>query len=255
MQDIIKACRSYRRFDESDRIDRKLLTAWVDAARLVASSGNAQPLRYAIVSDERACERVFSCCAWAKALPDWPGPVPGERPSAYVVVCRDNDRTLADTFTAWDEGIAAQTIMLQAVEAGFGGCIIASFKKRSMAEALGVDADRFQPDLVLALGKPVEDVRIVDLPAGGATEYWRDEAGVHYVPCRACCCSPHPTHAVRASRAYASAASYAISRCASRRRLRKYTIQLTPMQARLIKYTAKTQFTEPDANFAAIPAM
>ena len=155
MQDIIKACRSYRRFDESDRIDRKLLTAWVDAARLVASSGNAQPLRYAIVSDERACERVFSCCAWAKALPDWPGPVPGERPSAYVVVCRDNDRTLADTFTAWDEGIAAQTIMLQAVEAGFGGCIIASFKKRSMAEALGVDADRFQPDLVLALGKPV----------------------------------------------------------------------------------------------------
>ena len=164
---------------------RKLLTAWVDAARLVASSGNAQPLRYAIVSDERACERVFSCCAWAKALPDWPGPVPGERPSAYVVVCRDNDRTLADTFTAWDEGIAAQTIMLQAVEAGFGGCIIASFKKRSMAEALGVDADRFQPDLVLALGKPVEDVRIVDLPAGGATEYWRDEAGVHYVPKRA----------------------------------------------------------------------
>lgn len=185
MQDIIKACRSYRRFDESDRIDRKLLTAWVDAARLVASSGNAQPLRYAIVSDERACERVFSCCAWAKALPDWPGPVPGERPSAYVVVCRDNDRTLADTFTAWDEGIAAQTIMLQAVEAGFGGCIIASFKKRSMAEALGVDADRFQPDLVLALGKPVEDMRIVDLPAGGATEYWRDEAGVHYVPKRA----------------------------------------------------------------------
>ena len=72
VQDIIKACRSYRRFDESDRIDRKLLTAWVDAARLVASSGNAQPLRYAIVSDERACERVFSCCAWAKALPDWP---------------------------------------------------------------------------------------------------------------------------------------------------------------------------------------
>ena len=243
MQDIIKACRSYRRFDESDRIDRKLLTAWVDAARLVASSGNAQPLRYAIVSDERACERVFSCCAWAKALPDWPGPVPGERPSAYVVVCRDNDRTLADTFTAWDEGIAAQTIMLQAVEAGFGGCIIASFKKRSMAEALGVDADRFQPDLVLALGKPVEDVRIVDLPAGGATEYWRDEAGVHYVPKRAL------------SSAYASAASYAISRCASRRRLRKYTIQLTPMQARLIKYTAKTQFTEPDANFAAMPAM
>ena len=184
MQDIIKTCRSYRRFDEADRIGNKLLTTWVDAARLVASSGNAQPLRYAIVSDEKACERVFACCAWAKALPDWPGPDAGERPSA-IVICRDNDRTLADTFAAWDEGIAAQTIMLQAVEAAFGGCIIASFKKRSMAEALGIDAERFQPDMVLALGRPVEDVRIVDVPAGGATEYWRDAEGVHYVPKRA----------------------------------------------------------------------
>ena len=185
LHDLVKACRSYRRFDEATRIERSTLVSWIDAVRLVASSGNAQPLRYALVTDELACEKVFSCCAWAKALPDWPGPEPGERPSAYIVILSDCDRTLADVFTAWDEGIAAQTIMLQAVEAGFGGCIIASFKKRSMAEALGVDADRFQPDLVLALGKPVEDVRIVDLPAGGATEYWRDEAGVHYVPKRA----------------------------------------------------------------------
>ena len=31
----------------------------------------------------------------------------------------------------------------------------------------------------------LEDVRIVDVPAGGATEYWRDAEGVHYVPKRA----------------------------------------------------------------------
>ena len=185
LHDIVKTCRSYRRFDERERLDRALLVSWVDAARLVASSGNAQPLRYAVVDDEAGCERVFACCAWAKALADWDGPEPGERPAAYIVVCRDLGRALTDTFTAWDEGIAAQTVMLQAVEAGFGGCIVASFKKRSLTEALGIDAERFQPDLVLALGKPVEDVRIVDLPAGGATEYWRDEAGVHYVPKRA----------------------------------------------------------------------
>lgn len=185
MQDIIKGCRSYRRFDEGERLGRKLLASWVDAARFTASSGNAQPLRYAIVHGGEACARVFSCCAWAKALPDWDGPESGERPSGYIVVCRDNERTLADTFTAWDEGIAAQTIMLQAVEAGFGGCIIGSFKKRSLIEALGIDGERFQPDLVLALGKPVEDVRVVEMPADGETAYWRDEAGVHYVPKRA----------------------------------------------------------------------
>ena len=84
LHDLVKACRSYRRFDEAARIERSTLVSWIDAARLVASSGNAQPLRYALVTDERACEKVFSCCAWAKALPDWPGPEPGERPSATL---------------------------------------------------------------------------------------------------------------------------------------------------------------------------
>lgn len=184
LEDIVRNCRSYRRFDESKRIGRRQLASWVDAARCTASSGNAQPLRFVLVSDEKACERVFACCAWAKALPD-DGPEPGERPSAYIVLCRDNERTLADTFTAWDEGIVAQTIMLQAVEAGYGGCIVGSFKKRSLAKAVDIDSDRFQPDLVLALGKPVEDVRLVDVPESGSTAYWRDAEGVHYVPKRA----------------------------------------------------------------------
>ena len=75
--------------------------------------------------------------------------------------------------------------MLQAAEEGYGGCIVGSFKKRSLAEALGIDAERYQPDLVLALGKPAEDVRIADMPANGETAYWRDGAGVHHVPKRA----------------------------------------------------------------------
>lgn len=184
LHDLVKACRSYRRFDEATRIERSTLVSWIDAVRLVASSGNTQPLRYALVTDELACEKVFSCCAWAKALPDWPGPEPGERPSAYIVILSDCDRTLADVFTAWDEGIAAQTIMLQAVEAGYGGCILGSFKRRSLTQALGIDEDRFKPDLVLALGKPAEKVVVSTISANGATEYWRDEASVHHVPKR-----------------------------------------------------------------------
>lgn len=185
LHDIVRSNRSYRRFKEEVRLDRSLLESWVDTARFVASSGNAQPLRYMIVTTEEGCEGVFPCCAWAKALPEWTGPKPGERPSAYIVICRDLDRALADTFTTWDEGIAAQTIMLQATEAGYGGCMVASFKKRSLCETLHLDTERFEPDLVLALGKPAEEVRVEPLPAGGAVEYWRDEADVHHVPKRA----------------------------------------------------------------------
>lgn len=184
LHDIVQSCRSYRRFDESVRIDRATLEAWINTARLVASSGNAQPLRYALVSSEDTCARVFECCAWAKALPDWEGPAPGERPAAYIVICREFDRALADTFTAWDEGIAAQTLMLRATEAGFGGCMVGSFKRRQLCEAIGIDANRFKPDLVLALGKPAEEVRLVDVPNDGSTTYWRDEESVHFVPKR-----------------------------------------------------------------------
>jgi len=38
--------------------------------------------------------------------------------------------------------------------------------------------------LVLALGKPAEEVRIVEVPADGSIRYYRDDAGVHYVPKR-----------------------------------------------------------------------
>ena len=51
--------------------------------------------------------------------------------------------------------------------------------------ALGIDRERFQPDLVLALGKPAEKVRVTSMPPGGSTAYWRDAEGVHHVPKRA----------------------------------------------------------------------
>lgn len=184
LKDDVIACRSCRRFIENERISRELLVDLVDTARLVSSSGNRQPLRYAVVSDPQACAQVFDCLSWAAALPDWLGPEEGERPSGYIVVLRDEDRMLGELFTAWDEGIAAQTIMLAARAEGCGGCIIGAFKKKSLAGVIGIDDGSLTPDLVIALGKPAEDVRIAELPDDGSITYWRDENRVHYVPKR-----------------------------------------------------------------------
>ena len=184
IKDIARACRSYRRFYEDERIPRELLVDWVDTARIVASSANGQPLRYLIVDDPQGCAELFPNTAWAGALKDWPGPGEGERPSAYIVMLRDAERSLGDKFCAWDEGIAAQTIMLAATEAGFGGCMIASFKKASVAAICGLEGSNISPELVLALGKPKEEVRIVEVGEDGSTKYYRDENQVHYVPKR-----------------------------------------------------------------------
>lgn len=113
-----------------------------------------------------------------------PGPEEGERPSAYIVICCDSQRSLGERFTAWDEGIAAQTIMLATTEAGYGGCMIASFKKASVASICGLEGSGIAPELVLALGKPKEEVRIVEPAEDGSTKYYRDKQQVHYVPKR-----------------------------------------------------------------------
>ena len=101
----VRACRSYRRFDEGDPIPEALLIGLVDLARVVASGANRMPLRYRIVSAAAERDTVFAQLKWAGALPEWDGPEPGERPTGYIVVC---DAGHGAT-TPVDEGIAAQT--------------------------------------------------------------------------------------------------------------------------------------------------
>ena len=82
-----------------------------------------------------------------------------------------------------DIGIAAQTILLGAVEKGLGGCMIGSFRKPELKELLSLP-EEIEPNLVLALGKPAEKVVLTEVSADGDTTYYRDENDVHYVPKR-----------------------------------------------------------------------
>ena len=110
-------------------------------------------LRFRIVTDKTEKDSVFAAINWAAALKDWDGPEEGERPSAYIV---SPATYLWERIKQWDDGIAAQTIMLSAVEKGFGGCMIGSCRREDIARALGIDTDAYSIDLVLALGKPKE---------------------------------------------------------------------------------------------------
>ena len=181
MKELVTKCRSYRRFYENVAIRNEDLVDWVDHARLAANGANAQPLRFRLVNTPEECDELFSCLKWAGALADWDGPIPGERPAAYIVIATDLH---IGKNKQWDEGIAAQTIMLSAVEKGFGGCMLASFDHTKVAQILGIDQTRYALSLVLALGQPKEEVRIVPVGADRSTKYYRDENQVHYVPKR-----------------------------------------------------------------------
>lgn len=181
IRDLILKNRSYRRFDESARLTGEELASFVDLARLSPSSRNVQPLKYVLSWEKERNGKIFPCLAWAGYLKEWPGPDAGERPSAYIIMLGD---TAITTGFSIDPGICAQSILLGATEKGYGGCIIGTVKKEELKNSLGIPA-HLDILFVIALGKPVEVVKLEDLPEGGDIKYWRDDQKVHHVHKRA----------------------------------------------------------------------
>jgi nitroreductase len=179
LKDLVLKTRTYRRFNESYKIDSSTLESFVDLARLSASGANKQPLKYLLFNSPKDCEKIFPFIAWAGYLLDWAGPEKGERPSAYIIIL--GDKSIADVFGI-DHGIAAQSIMLGANEAGLGGSIISSIKREELRSELYIP-DTYDILLILALGKPVENVIIDDIK-NNDVKYWRDNKKNHHVPKR-----------------------------------------------------------------------
>lgn len=178
--EVVRKNRSFRRFDESVSIPMNVLEELVENARYTGSAMNKQPLRYVLVNDREANAKVFEALAWAGYLKDWPGPAEGERPSAYVVMCHDGE---PGPWSRCDLGIAAQTMLLAAVEKGFGGCMLGAIKKDVLRDVLGI-GEELDIMLVLALGSPAEKVVVDEMESGGDYKYWRDGDSVHHVPKR-----------------------------------------------------------------------
>ena len=180
IKDLILKNRSYRRFYEDVVVERGTLRELVDLARCSASGANRQPQKYFLSCTPESNAKVFSTISWAGALRDWPGPSEGERPSAYIIIL--GDTTISGSFGV-DHGIAAQSIMLGAVDRGLGGCIIASIERDELQKLLDIP-EQYEMLLVLALGKPKEKVVLEELEPGSDVRYWRDADSVHHVPKR-----------------------------------------------------------------------
>lgn len=177
IEEIISKNRSYRRFNESKKVDTEVIKGLINLARLSASAANLQPLRYVISNSLDKNEDIFNNIGWAGYLQEWKGPEEGERPAAYIVILYDKNISKNPMV---DVGIAAQSILLGAAEKGLGGCMIANINKNKLREKLKLE-DRYEIALVVALGEPKEKVVIEEVKSGDV-KYWRDEQSVHHVP-------------------------------------------------------------------------
>ena len=178
--DLVRANRSCRRFHEDQPVDLKTLEELVDLARLSASGANLQPLKYILACEPQMNAEIFACLGWARYLKEWPGPDPGERPSAYIVIL--GDTTIRKEFGV-DQGIAGQSMLLGAREKGLAGCMLNKIKREDLREILNIES-HLEILLVLAIGTPKEEVVIETVGLDGNIRYWRDAAAIHHVPKR-----------------------------------------------------------------------
>lgn len=182
LKELLKRDRSYRRFDENKRIDKEILLKLVNLTRYCASGRNLQPMKYHIIHDTEICDQIFPLLKWAGYLSDWDGPEKGERPSAYLIQCLDT--SLTKNYLC-DDGIQLQAITLGAVAEGLGCCIIKSFNLLKLKELLELP-EYLEPLYVVAVGRPIEKVKIEDMQSGVEADikYYRTSDGVHHVPKR-----------------------------------------------------------------------
>ena len=163
LKELVTESRSVRSFRQ-DRIPEETLRELVGVARLCPAAMNLQPLKYHLITEPEECRRLLAITHWAGSL-SIKLPPAGHEPVAYIVVCHDTSIAPEKPIFMIDVGIVSQTLMLAARERGLGGCIIGSASEENIRQTLALPAG-IVPKLILALGVPDEEIRLVEAKDG-----------------------------------------------------------------------------------------
>ena len=175
IEELLRRNRSFRGYNKSFVVSEDLLQRIVSVCTRIPSARNQQVLRYRLVTKGAESEAVLNHIHLGAALPELHLPLQGSEPEAFIVICS----TVAENrMVDIDLGIAVQSILLRAVEMGLGGLVIGAFNADAVEEALHLS---LHPILIVAIGKPVEQIELVPIREGDSHKYYRKN-GVHYVP-------------------------------------------------------------------------
>lgn len=174
LSQLIARNRSYRGFDASYRVSEDHLRRMVAVCNKIPSARNQQVLRYRLACGEEAA-RIAPLIRLGGALPELHLPLPGTEPNAFIAICSTEEES---RYVDIDLGIAAQSILLKAVEMGLNGICIGAFDKEAVCSELHLS---LRPLLLLAIGKGTEQIEMVEVAQGDSLRYYRQD-GIHYVP-------------------------------------------------------------------------
>jgi len=174
--------RSIRRF-KNKVVPYEVLEKCIDAARLAPSGRNQQLCEYIAINDAEVLPGIFENIGGsAKLPPDKGGPRPEQSPKAYTIILINKileGEANRRRVTLIDVGLAAENIMLTALEQGIGTCPILMFNEKDFKLILKIP-DGYDIALVIAMGYPDESP-VADI-ATDSTNIWVDEKGLRHVP-------------------------------------------------------------------------
>lgn len=176
--------RSIRRFKDKP-VPYEVLEKCVDAGRLAPSGRNQQVCEFIIVDDKEKLPEMFTNIGGlVKAPPEKGGPRPENTPKAYfVIVINKSLETDANRrhITLYDIGMAAENIILTALEEGLGCCPVMIFNEGGVKKVLSIPED-YDVGIVIVAGYP-DETSVVEA-ATDITQIWVDDKLVRHVPKR-----------------------------------------------------------------------
>jgi nitroreductase len=145
VEEAILLRRSIRRY--ADRpVDRILLERILRAGIWAPTGGNKQPWAFIAVT----CPETLHQIRVVSPGMLW-------EPKALICICSDQGKAgtfpMGPTLALFDCAMAAQNMMLLAVELGLGSCVMRSTNMAALREILGFP-DHLQAELLLMLGYP-----------------------------------------------------------------------------------------------------
>lgn len=166
--------RSHRGYDTGFIVREDQLRSIVEVNTKIPSARNRQALRFRpVLSDE--APKVLARIRLGGALPELRLPLPGTEPNAFIIVC---STVAEDRYVDMDLGISVQSMLLRAAEMGLNGICIGAFDKEKIRQDFGLE---FEPLLILAIGRGIERIELVEIGADDDRAYYRRD-GTHYVP-------------------------------------------------------------------------
>lgn len=200
--EIVKGRRSIRAYDKTVKISKEEMNEIIETATLAPSSVNLQPWRFLVIESDEAkatlaplarfnqtqvetsaamivlfgdlhtvdyLEEIYGRAVELGLMPQ----EVKERQAKSIGAYYENmtAQELKETVLI-DGGLVAMQFMLTARAHGYDTCPIGGFEKDQIAEAFGMDKDRYVPVMMMSIGKAADEgYQSVRLPVDRITTW------------------------------------------------------------------------------------